>query len=474
MRPESTGTSGLLSDLDICQGPDGVLAEDDKYDFSKVSRALLFAMCGETSTSEPIIAAAEWFIQLLRSRCKAAWNPIIGPLLETTNSVAVGPSDRNLCTMFRMLRTIVLTTKNREEVALCDLVQAVDDEETLPFIDDDRWHATLMVFVALGWLSMLYTPDLCSENKSLQITRPASSVSLEFGKSRIRYRRHKSKTIRKTKQDLRHVDHPLPTLLNDFGSIIPKSKQSPISGHGSPFLNHPRQEDWICPQNVCFYNLHHLMKIQIEWVDCLSLHLEFDSQSKVLKLFRFPSICLLMCYSENTYLSRLFSDFEVSKGMGIPGKNYAREYFKEVMLSFRVVFGEVRWSHGVYKKCKSSWPNSSESESDPLLDILCGQRWDEDEPLEIWHDIDAGTPLNRYSTVDTFNFLGERFMILQNAVDGHGPDSIWQVWYDKRDTLRWWAFWAVLIIGIGSLILGVFQSILQIFQLYFTIWPSNK
>ncbi|KAH9205991.1 hypothetical protein DL95DRAFT_241707, partial [Leptodontidium sp. 2 PMI_412] len=190
-----------------------------------------------------------------------------------------------------------------------------------------------------------------------------------------------------------------------------------------------------------FYTLHNVMKIQIEWVDCLSLHLEFDNQSKVLKLFRFPSICLLMCYSENAYLSRLFSDFEVSKGMGVPGKNYAREYFKEVMLSYRVLFGEVRWSHGVYKKCKSSWPSLSEAEFDPLLDILCGQHWNEDESLEVWYDIEAEAPFNRYSTVDTFNFLGERFMTLQNVVHGHGPDSIRQVWYDKRDISRWWTFW---------------------------------
>jgi hypothetical protein len=34
--------------------------------------------------------------------------------------------------------------------------------------------------------------------------------------------------------------------------------------------------------------------VRIQWVDCLSLHLEFDSRSKTLKVFRFPSLCLIM------------------------------------------------------------------------------------------------------------------------------------------------------------------------------------
>src|SRR4051794_4680732 len=70
---------------------------------------------------------------------------------------------------------------------------------------------------------------------------------------------------------------------------------------------------------------------------------------------------------------RMFSDFEASKGMGVPGKNYAREYFKEVLISYRVIFGQLRWSHGVYKRCRKAWISSSEADSDPLLDVLCGQ-----------------------------------------------------------------------------------------------------
>jgi hypothetical protein len=39
--------------------------------------------------------------------------------------------------------------------------------------------------------------------------------------------------------------------------------------------------------------------IEVEWVDSLSLHLEFDKSTKILKLFRLPSLCLLMCCCEN-------------------------------------------------------------------------------------------------------------------------------------------------------------------------------
>jgi hypothetical protein len=35
--------------------------------------------------------------------------------------------------------------------------------------------------------------------------------------------------------------------------------------------------------------------VEIEWVDMMNLHLEFNEALKTLKIFRFPSYCRILC-----------------------------------------------------------------------------------------------------------------------------------------------------------------------------------
>jgi len=57
---------------------------------------------------------------------------------------------------------------------------------------------------------------------------------------------------------------------------------------------------------VSFDMIQKFAKIRIEWVDCLSMHMEFDSRTKTLKLFRCPSYCRIMyaMRGESTLLSQ--------------------------------------------------------------------------------------------------------------------------------------------------------------------------
>jgi len=205
-------------------------------------------------------------------------------------------------------------------------------------------------------------------------------------------------------------------------------------------------------------------------VDCLSLHLVFDSQTKVLQLYRFPSLCLLMCYSDTSCLSRFFSDCHTSEGFSDPEQNYARSYYREVMLSYRLIFGESNDSHKLYNSTKDDVTFSQELDHDPILDIVCGQNCRDEGSSKIWETINAGVPLNRYST-ENFAFLGSRLLLIQNAIKVHEPDGFWPMWYDRRDTHRWWGFWPLFIISGAVLFLGILQAALQFLQLYFTIWP---
>jgi len=63
--------------------------------------------------------------------------------------------------------------------------------------------------------------------------------------------------------------------------------------------HHLTIEEMIDPNYIGFHILHRVASVKIEWVESLSLHLEFDSHAKTLKVFRFPSICrILYCNSK--------------------------------------------------------------------------------------------------------------------------------------------------------------------------------
>ena len=139
--------------------------------------------------------------------------------------------------------------------------------------------------------------------------------------------------------------------------------------------------------------------------------------------------------------SSVFSDFETLNGISDPEKNYAREYYREVILSYRLIFAEVKSSHSMYKSPNDHDDSSFQANHDPLLDILCGQSWDKETSMELWDEIDAQEPALRYSTTASFRFLGDRLSVIQKAVEDHEPDGIWPLWLDKRDASKWWTFW---------------------------------
>jgi len=84
-----------------------------------------------------------------------------------------------------------------------------------------------------------------------------------------------------------YVDEPFWLLLGRFGKPIPDPHFREQSDFAPP-------TEWIGVPSVCYQTLRDVCRIEIEWVDALGMHLEFDSSRKLLKLFRFPSFCRLM------------------------------------------------------------------------------------------------------------------------------------------------------------------------------------
>lgn len=82
---------------------------------------------------------------------------------------------------------------------------------------------------------------------------------------------------------------PLSELLMGFGVLLP-SKNLCLDDDQN--IHHAfQQEVEVEPRIFNAYTLHHLAGIQIKWTDALSCHLEFNSTTQELSLFRFPSFC---------------------------------------------------------------------------------------------------------------------------------------------------------------------------------------
>jgi hypothetical protein len=133
---------------------------------------------------------------------------------------------------------------------------------------------------------MLYDPQPAEPPGELEIRRPTGSI-LRQG-----MRLRSSRTFTSYRQQcFDGLDQPLHVFLRKFGRLIPEPKAVVA---GAPL---------IAVSSVCFAMLDKVADIKVEWVNSLSLHLEFDNVRRVLKVFRFPSFCMLM-YRNPTFISK--------------------------------------------------------------------------------------------------------------------------------------------------------------------------
>ncbi|KAH7416716.1 hypothetical protein BKA64DRAFT_701498 [Cadophora sp. MPI-SDFR-AT-0126] len=210
------------------------------------------------------------------------------------------------------------------------------------------------------------------------------------------------------------------------------------------------------------------------------------SQDDMCRIFElFLTMVLLLKDSEDLSLSDLvdavdnkgllrFTDEQRSHAAQLvfSAFGWIRDYFKEVILSYCLLFGQHTWSYGSYSIYGSQWQLPTDFGPDPLLEILCGQYGDNEGLGEILDEIDAVIPVDSFSMAKEFTYLSSRLLIIQNTAQCHQPTGIGPLWHDNRDTYKWWTLWAVIIIGVLALLLGAIQTLLQACQLYYTVRPK--
>jgi hypothetical protein len=127
-------------------------------------------------------------------------------------------------------------------------------------------------------------------------------------------------------------------------------------------------------------------------------------------------------------------------------------YMKEVLLTTYMIFSQTKKARGFFR--------ITETQVDPLLADLCQRDWT--AAFQEWDY----RPRRVYDIHDDFPIFGPRLRLINKLVLLSRPKGIKELWKDKRDTLQWYTFWAVVIIGGFGLVLSICQTALAAIQVW--------
>ena len=187
-----------------------------------------------------------------------------------------------------MLTLMASTIMSKDQLTLQEII----DEQGGNGDFDTRYAGTnglftQMVFMAFGWMTMLYDPETAPNPYELSLSR----------QTRVSNRAFNTRLLLSYEQDFALVQQPLGHLFRVFGNVVPQSEDtSPELTHilSAPTASGPYQSsEYLVLSCLSYHTLSTVAQIKIEWVDCINLHLEFDEGRRLLKLFRFPSFCRL-------------------------------------------------------------------------------------------------------------------------------------------------------------------------------------
>ena len=295
----------------------------------------------------------------------------------------------------------------------------------------------LLIFAVLGWQSMLYLPsfDICPlDELAIHQDNDQPDSGLVFH-------------TYKMSSDL--ADRPMSILLKGYGNILP-SRSEELTKVACE--SNASTSSWFCidPAEVNAHLLYTLLRVNFHWVDTMALHLDYDTSTRTLSLFRYPSLCAAMLQSEGT----LYCFASTELGSSDPRANHEEitNILNETLLSYRLLFGQSKPSRLLFRRMLR-WSSILSNNADPFLNALCSEDF-------FTHPL---VPRDRfvYFVPRDFPVLGARVKRLGDELKGARPKNWKDLLRDRRDTTQYWTFWLVAIIGGVSVVLSLVQVILQ-------------
>ncbi|KAJ8132084.1 hypothetical protein O1611_g1543 [Lasiodiplodia mahajangana] len=348
-------------------------------------------------------------------------------------------------------------------------------------------HAQL-VFQLVGHLSFLYSPRFDEHGQGrlgFQVDQAAAS------------RQQPSLGPERRGADSRNVPwvsitaeykQSLGDILRSLGGGVPQPSFPSLSIESSDSERNTVSDVRLNVLNLNYYTLNRLADITIMWTDSVWEHLDFNANKKEIKLFRYPSFCVLMATRNGgrTFLCRLFNDHLENSHSGTGDTLVSGHFFAEILYSYRLIFGQTRharrafaddylgispfgWFNGFWRRCFSCRRRRREYSTsvlrditdDPLLRDLCGLNWAD---VAAYKSLSTMNVKNVYSATRDFPYLGKKLSVLHDFVEAWEPDSMKDLWRDRRNLNRYYTMRLLMvtvamsvIFGIGALAIGIAQ-----------------
>jgi hypothetical protein len=159
-------------------------------------------------------------------------------------------------------------------------------------------------------------------------------------------------------------------------------------------------------------------------------------------------------------------------------ETYSDDFFCEILWSYRVIFSQNKMSwqdfRRLYNKSSPAFhpnPNNTQAidqtNSDPILRRLLTHGWRRSTSstmVSLFSDLSAPPFKVVYSARADFPYLGRKLLVLQDYMNAQNPNDLRTLLYDRRDVLRFWTFWAVVLIGGTSILLTFLQLLFSAVQ----------
>lgn len=149
-------------------------------------------------------------------------------------------------------------------------------------------------------------------------------------------------------------------------------------------------------------------------------------------------------------------------------------------MSYRVLFGQKRGSRRKIRAALKGLKDKNMTEYDSLLDLVCAKFGEVSRlPVGLWPVTCRSfegllQEQGSYSSQDDFPLFGKRLAKLQEFIVRQQPSELSDLWRDRRSPLQWYTFWAVLIVGGISILLGLIQTLIGAAQLAVGVIALNK
>ncbi len=337
-------------------------------------------------------------------------------------------------------------TSQNEGSSIDDIVEHLTLSQILPKNElDDLSLLRTLIFAALGWRSMLYRPALntCSFDQ-LEILHDEGDVESGLVYDTYRLPAYLS-------------DRPLSILLKAFGNLLPA--RSVVATHAAAETS-KEMASWMAlwPQEINAYLLQVLLRARFRWVDSLALHLDYDKSTRTLSLFAFPSLCASML--QNNDRISAFASVENHAADPRADLDDIISFLREVLLSYRLLFGQTSKSRKVFRRINSQ-DDMPSTEPDTLLHLLCTSKHTKTHSGDDW--VPEDRPV--YFASKDFGVLYDRVELLAKELEQIRPRSMGDLVRDRRDKLQYWTFWLISIIGGMGIVLSVIQVALQALQI---------